>query len=342
MDKIDLWEAQCFFRHLNENNPYNESVLNLNPEEKEFYKKISFYYGMVPKDIQDITKNIMEQIQKLIIRLIPLYQIGIRYDVYLAGGAIRDLVYGNHNNIKDLDIIFSINEKSIVNVLRNTPIITLEAILGKEISENINWRNDSTTKKIHSFFINCLKKDYAISRGFTIEDIISKGEPHEYDSILNQSLEGILTIHDSADKYPMDLLLTTSTISQFIDTFNFEICKVYIPFFSQNNSTIMTNPVYFLEQIHVTSGFISDGRNKTITFNMSNQKSIESIEKSINNHFPRVSQKYEKHKLILNPGNNQEYALWKSKYEDYINLHKILPKKIEPETSGENKKILKI
>ena len=104
----------------------------------------------------------------------------------------------------------------------------------------------------------------------------------------------------------------------------------------------MTNPVYFLEQIHVTSGFISDGRNKTITFNMSNQKSIESIEKSINNHFPRVSQKYEKHKLILNPGNNEEYALWKSKYEDYINLHKILPKKIEPETSGENKKILKI
>jgi hypothetical protein len=342
MDKIDIWEAQCFFRHLAESKRHNDSVRQLNNDQKDFYEKVTFYYGMVPDEIQKISEDIIAQLQKLIVRLIPLYQIGIRYDIYLAGGAIRDLIYGNYKNIKDLDIIFSINEASIVSALKNTPVITLEAILGKEINKHIDWRDDSQVKKVHAFFSYCLSKHYEISRGFTIEDIKKKGKPHQYDNIINQNLEGIITIKDEKDRYPMDVLLTTSSIATYLNTFNFEICKAYIPFFTQKSASFITNPVHFFEQIHVTSGFITDGMNKTITMNMQTQKSIDAIERSINTHLPRIVEKYENHNLVLNAGSNEEYIKWKQKYEDYIKLNKMLPQKVDISSQGEPKKVMKV
>lgn len=340
MEKNDLWEAQCFFRHLSEIKTHNETINRLSTEQKEFFEKISFYYGMVPHDVQNVCERITKQIQKLIVRLIPLYQIGIRYDIYLAGGSIRDLVYGNHNSIKDLDIVFSINENSLASALKTTPIITLEAILGKDVNKHIDWRNDSQVKKLHSMFLYCLSKDYEVSRGFTIEDIQAKGEENQYENLLNQNLEGIIAIKDAEDDYPMDILLTTSPIDTYLNSFNFEICKTYVPVFRKKDAKFITNPLHILEYIHVAPGFISDGMNKTITLKMASQKSLEAIEKSVNTHLPRIMAKYPDYKLVLNPGPKEEYVLWKNKFESYIQLNKSLPTKVN--IDSETPKVMKI
>jgi len=342
VEKIDLLEAQCFFRHLAGNERLNISAKNLSPAAQAFYQQITFYHGKVPDDIQKISSDILSQIQKLIVRLIPLCQIGLKYDVYLAGGCLRDLLLGNHNNIKDIDVIFTITPDSVVSLIKNTPIFTLESIFGKNIIQYTDWTSASDVKKIHGLFHYCLSKNYNITRGYSIEDIKEKNTQKEYGSILNENLEGIITIKSEEDTYPMDILLTTSSIDIYLRSFNFEICKIYIPFFTHNNGKFVTNIIDFLEQIHVKSGFIDDAKNKTVTFYMEKQKSIEMIERSMTKHFPRIIAKYPNHKLVLNAGTNTEYAQWKIKYEGYTNLNSELPHKVEISSLAPPAKVLKV
>jgi hypothetical protein len=342
VEKINLLDAQCFFRHLAGIERLNSSASKLSPTELLFYQQITFYHGKVPKDIEQISENILAQLQKLVIRLIPLYQIGLKYDVYLAGGCIRDLVYGNQDKIKDLDVIFSIDVDSILSTIKNTPIFTLEAIFGTDIVSCTNWISASDVKKVHGLFHYCLNKHYSISRGYTIEDIKEKGKEKEYDSLLNENLDGIITIKDEEDQYPMDILLTTSNIDDYLKSFNFEICKAYIPFF-QKNGKFITDTIDFFEKIHVSAGFIKDGMKKTITYNLEEQKNLFVIEKSINTHLPRITAKYSDYKIVLNPGSNEGYIQWKNKYEEYISLNKELPHKIDISSEGSVKaKVLKV
>ena len=342
IEKINILEAQCFFRHLAGNERLNSSVKSLPPHLQSFYQQITFYHGKVPDDIQQIASNILSQVQKLIIRLIPLCQVGLKYDVYLAGGCLRDLVLGNQDKIKDIDVIFSIDQNSVVNLVKNTPIFTLEAIFGQDIIQHTNWINASDVKKIHGLFHYCLSKHYNISKGYSIEDIKEKNAEKEYDSLLNENLEGIIAVKDEEDTYPMDILLTTSMIDTYLRSFNFEICKIYVPFFTHQNGKFITNIIELLEQIHVKTGFVEDAKNKTITFYMEKQKAIELIERSMSKHLPRITAKYPNYKIVLNPGNNQEYAQWKTKYESYNNLNHELPHKVEISSLAPPAKVLKV
>jgi hypothetical protein len=342
-EKINLLEAQCFFRHLAGHERLNSSVKSLSPTLQSYYQQITFYHGKVPDDIQKISIDILSQIQRLAIRLIPLCQIGLKYNIYIAGGCLRDLLLGNHNNIKDIDVIFCIDSESVLSTIKNTPIFTLEAILGKDIVEYTDWINSSDVKKIHGLFHYCLNKHYSISRGYNIEDIKEKNSAKEYGSILNENLEGIITVESEEDVYPMDILLTTSLIDVYLKSFNFEICKVYIPFFTYNNGKFITDTMDFLEQIHVKSGFMDDAKNKTITYYMEGVKSLEMIEHSVEKHLPRITAKYPNYKLILNAGKNTEYEQWKNKYEEYISLNKELPYQVNISSESVPKaKVLKI
>jgi hypothetical protein len=342
-EKINLLEAQCFFRHLAGHQRFNDSVKGLSPALQSVYQKITFYHGKVPDDIQKISLNILQQIQKLTIRLIPLCQIGLKYDIYIAGGCLRDLLLGNHNNIKDVDVIFCLDSESVLSTVKNTPLFTLEAIFGEDIIQYTNWINSSDVKKIHGLFHYCLNKNYSITRGYNIEDMKEKNATKEYGSILNENLEGIITIESKDDTYPMDVILTTSVIDVYLKSFNFEICKVYIPFFTYSNGRFINNIMDFLEQVHVKSGFMDDVHNKTITYYMDSVKSIEMIERSISHHLPRITAKYPSYKLILNASKNTEYVQWKAKYEDYIVLNKELPHKVDVSIdSAPRSKILKV
>lgn len=338
MNKFNLFETQCFFRHLQKN---KGSDLNshLTEKQKDFFESLIFYSGRIPEDVHHSIQKIIDQTHFVISQLIPLYQIGIRFDIAIAGGAIRDLLYGNHNSIKDIDLIVQIDDKSITDSLKNTPLLTLEAIIGKDLHEFTNWNNDSLMQKVHGIFRLCLNKQYNIERAITLEDIESKGKASEYDPILNKKLEGLITISRDDHQYPMDIILTTSNVDEYLDSFSFDICKAYIQFFEKNSSRFVTNCFNFLERIHVTSGFINDGMKKEITFDLSKQKSVEMIERTVKNHLPRVVKKYPNNKLVIKPGNNPEFVNWKTKYEDFINLNNALPINIG---SPKNAQILKV
>jgi len=77
-----------------------------------------------------------------------------------------------------------------------------------------------------------------------------------------------------------------------------------------------------------------------ITFDLSKQKSVEMIERTVKNHLPRVVKKYPNNKLIIKPGNNPEFVNWKTKYEDFVNLNNALP--INIGSSNKNAQILKV
>jgi hypothetical protein len=334
----ELIDVKCFFRHISKSKKINSSVLKLDIYQQSFYEKITHYYGHVPPDFLATADNILKQTQKFIAKLIPLYQIGLRFDIYLVGGAIRDLLYGNNENIKDLDIVLSIDKESINTTFKNTPLMTIESILGVKINEFVNWNTDNNNAKVNNILKYCLQNHYLITKSITLEDICGKSSINPYDNIINNKLESLISLSSDNDIYPMDILLVNTDIEDYIKTFNFEICKAYVPLFESNSLQMLASSFEFLEEIHVTSGFIDDGMKNTITMHMEQQKSLASIEKSINEHYGRIKSKYLNHSLILNPGGNEEYKEWKAKHEAYLALQIALPKN-EVTISSQPKKL---
>ncbi len=324
----EIMEAQCFFRHIHDTKKYNKTVSRLSDTQKQFWKKITYFNGRIPTPKIEKIHKMINQVNKLIIKMIPLYQVGFRWNIYLAGGSLRDLLLSDGEKIKDLDVIFSIESDSIEQVLEKTPLLTIESILGNEFHQLVNWMDDSDTQKVHRLFKHCISKNYTTQKAFTIEDIESKGVKDAYGNILNRQLEGIITIQDPSEtEYPMDILLVNSSIDEYLKTFSFEICKAFVPFFTQSEPKMITNAFEFLEQINVTEGFIKDGMDKTITMDMFNLKHIEKIQKALESHYPRIANKFSDHKLILNPGKNEEYAKWKETYEMHAHLNSVIPHK---------------
>ena len=327
-NNLNMIEAQCFFRQMLKERKHNKSVSKLDTEQRRFWEKITFYLGRVPELHYNTASNIVNQINDLIIKLIPLYQVGLRYDIYLIGGALRDFMLAGPTRIKDLDILFSINKDSIKTVLERTPLITLESIIGKDLHSKIDWNNDSETNKIHGLFNYILSKNYDVEKAFTIDDIESKAiVKDDYENILTKELEGLISMNGTDNSFPMDILLTTAKIDDYLKTFSFEICKAYVPFFQHEHARMMPSVFYFLESIHVTNGFMRDAMEETISMYMPNFGTIQKIEKAVKNHLPRVIEKYSKHKINLLPGHNEEYQKWKKTYEQYIELHGSLPQK---------------
>jgi len=329
INQNELLEAQCFFKQFasKHHKPKHLNFTSFSQEQKEFYKKITFFYNSIPKEIKNISTNILSQLQKLLIKLIPLYQIGFRYDVYLVGGSLRDLLYGNHDKIKDLDVVFYIDSKSIFTVFEENTSLNHKAILGNDLYNHIDPQNDSVADKVHKFFRFCLDKNYEIIKDVTAKNLLERKIISEYVAQLNSALYSVIKVKNENDDYQIDVLLIKSSIEQYIKTFDFEICKVYLPFFDSKISSFITDPVDFFKLIRVTPGFLDDGMNKTITMNMFLQNEIANIEMAIKKHLPRIIDKYNDYKLVLNPGEIEEFIDWKNKYENYTQLNKTLPKK---------------
>lgn len=286
-------------------------------------------------------------------------------DVVVSIGEIKGF---SHPSLEEAD--FNIKELSLEDLERTENIRDIKALKEtKFISSDVLERasNQITSLlKISDFFYDIEKqttfndqfifflikelinKDFKIKKEYPPRMMPSEAEKSELlrCSYHNTMLSGVIKLNcEKAFNYPVDILLTRHGVDNYLKTFDFEICKIFLLFTKENRSDLESILINFtldklenlFNMIEVKAGFIKDISNKTLTFNAEGFD-LEAIEHALLSHYPRLKEKYSDYILAIgNVENINEDAL------NYLEKFSLVEKleKTTKEKSVEIKKTIK-
>lgn len=306
------------------NSPFSE-------EELSFIRKIKHLSGDMPKDYFEVVNKIKNQLNSLVGKLRPLYEIGLMFNIYLVGGSLRDLLLNNQEKIRDLDIVFDFSEhmKHNSQKLSEISVFLLNKIFGEIISTQTEWEELDIKQKSFLLVFHTLKNNYEIEKVHTLEELKKKSsmKNESYSHLLNKELEAVVTLSPQESEYPMDILVINSQIENYLSTFSFGICKVYLPVINMSTPQLITSIYDFMSNINISESFVKDAMRKKLTLKMYNYNSIELVEKILSKHYEKIKYKYDEFQLYLDPGNNEEMKSFKKNYESFVFLKNNLPSK---------------
>lgn len=327
MDKRD--QEQFILRQIMKEPSQYVQRFGITGEKEKLFNRLSFYNGNIPASIENILQHVREQCLDVVSSLTPLYQLGFRFDIDVAGGAVRDILLGTPEFIKDLDILISVTPKTLDDVFKTTPIATIQAVL--DIHDTDIFEHDSSLKSFFYLIAHCMKKSFPLFKSIHVDSLFSKAE--DYRHVFEQTdLEGVLKFDGENGFYPMDVLvIPKDTITYINEHFNFSICKAWINLLDKNNPTQRVyNHFTFLNNFFVANDFMDDVMRKTITLDMPRLRHEEVIERSLKEHLPRIMAKHQGYELVLRTGGETKWEKWKTSYENYMALQHAVPEKTEP------------
>lgn len=165
-------------------------------------------------------------------------------------------------------------------------------------------------------------------------------------SYYNTMLSGVIKLNcEKAFSYPVDILLTRHGVDNYLKTFDFEICKIFLLFTEENREVLESVLINFtqdklenlFDMIEVKAGFIKDVSNKTLTFNAEGFD-LKAIEHALHSHYPRLKEKYPEYTLTV--GNVENINIDALNYLEKFSLVEKLDK-ITKEKPVEIKKTIK-
>lgn len=334
------------------------------------------HYDRLDSQFRQLFRNIMKDVAQIHYALKPLARLlGFRYDMGIAGGCLRDLL--NERTIKDIDIIVSLHYVPGFNFFSD---IMHEGNIEKkktpdeifrEAYPNPEWQvlelglpafiyqPEKKTSYAEQFFFhvfsNTLKKNFHVDKEYEPRPVSeSLKERLKTTNLLktqykNAFLRGVIKLEDKALHFPLDILLANSTVSQYVDSFDFEICKVWLDCSDKEmlDELIIHCTEEKLEKIYqkiqVSSTFIHDLQNKTLTLDPS-CFDLQSAEISLMKHYPRIKAKYPEHEFkVINYDHLSRVSEEAHRYIKAFFLHeKITGDLPQWDESEEIKKVSKI
>lgn len=332
MNLFEEYKIQSFLQrnHLFQDSR-NKMFSSFSEKEITFIKKIKHLNGDMPVEYFDIVSNIRNQLNSFVGKMQPIYELGIKFNMYLAGGALRDLLLNNHQKIRDLDVIFDFSDYVETNnkKLSEMSVFMLNKLFGNLNLTQTQWDDLDSKQKVFLLIFNVLQKEYTIEKKYTLEELKVKSslENETYSHLLNKELEAVISISSSTIHYPMDILVINTNIDNYLDTFSFDLCKIKLSIVNMGKPQIITNIYDFMKYIDTPKHFIKDAMEKTLTLKMYKYSDVGLVEKILNKHYTKIKEKYSDFKINLEAGTSEPMRQYKEKYEAANNLNAILPKK---------------
>lgn len=235
----------------------------------------------------------------------------VQIDFSVVGGAIRDLYL--EKPIKDIDISINLNFYKNLKVIyptarykdddaddilireqsaeaealdkRNKEII---AILRKpefSIVHNLLEQKDATAIQCIVYLIQKtieLNNDYTINKVFDSNSMKTTSETIKLKEVAyeNLGLFAVFSMEDKKSNYPVELLFTTDKVDNFIECFDFDICKIYM-------TNLDGNP-----NIVPSKKFLNEIQNQTITYTPDYSVTEAKMNKSLFVRYERLQKKY--------------------------------------------------
>lgn len=272
-------------------------------------------------------KTVTQQV-KIIDNIIkPIFNdLGIDYKLHLTGGALRDHILNETQNVKDLDILIEFNDKLYVENMsgkngyerRERQKEELKKFFEEKSSIIKKYKLDinveqSREKIFHEIVFQSVKnfegveiKDFFLEQ-FQKENIeitqeqIKGKEVTPDDSVIYDGLFSVLKVKHANFKYPVDLLLNSNKYS-YINNFDFDICKCAYTFENDKDSS----------SLYIYDGFIKDVIDKKLSLNAAIFYSEKQIDRCLKDHYLRLRKKYPEHEFTVLEKNTD------SKFTSYI------------------------
>lgn len=269
------------------------------------------------KEKAKILKKIYDDSKAISDALAPLKQLNISYTIDLTGGCVRDFVLNKHEEIKDLDIMISIDGNHIYT---QEEYILQKNIFTKEELEFVRWAdNDKPSIKKINLIKLCFYKAKCLEKVYAITERMHEVGKDEYDFPITKPdrLLAVIKLNNEKINYPIDILLTDFSKFDFLKDFDLDICKASICI--KNHYMDLDTPphyAYLLSRFNATHDFWHDVINKTITYNTNNRNIKDFIssygdpnneEKFKNSHLNRLKNKYPDYTFLLGDVNSYFY-----------------------------------
>lgn len=239
--------------------------------------------------------------------LSPLKELDFLYSLDLTGGAVRDFVLNQENSIKDLDFMVQILPYSRQNVAAAIPYIPLIEKLGIDLTSNYYLSSEDKQAIDVLLLSYCLEKNFDNSevlenktRTYTI--FKSYGDNNNNVTIetnRQERLSCVVKLDNTNTNYPIDLLVTDFSKPEFIEAFDFDICKASFAFINPYYTKEFPKDVsHLVSRFVAPPSFFADVYNKKMSIN-ADDMSENQISRSICSHLPRILSKYPDYSLNL-------------------------------------------
>ena len=332
MDIFEEYKIQSFLqRNSLFKDSRNHPFTSLSEKEVSFVKKIKYLNGDMPEAYFNKVLSIKNQLNSFIGKMQPIFELGVKFNIYLAGGALRDLLLNNSTNIRDLDVIFDFSEyvDSNAKKLSEMSVYMLSKIFGELHLTQTQWDELDPKQKSFLLIFKVTQQEYNIEKKYTLEELKNKSslENETYSHLLNKELEAVISISHPSYEYPMDILVINTNVDAYLDTFSFDICKVKLLLVNMSKPQIITNVYDFMKFIHTSKHFLKDAMEKTLTLKMYRYSNVGLIEKILTKHYNKIKQKYSDFKVNLDAGTSEDMKKYKEAYESSQSLNNLLPNK---------------
>lgn len=308
-----------YFRRFCHPNAKNSVIADFNNEARPFnaddYNALFNRYiskeSFLSEEKLPFLKKIWEDAQYLTEVFKPLERMGIDYVLDLTGGAVRDYVLDKHDQIKDLDFMLSIQAEHI-------GLYRLEKNFTKSQIKALELDSDDTldSKKIKLIQLCFLAHNEKIEVFSHVKDEKKDEDSGSYsgynESTKKARLIGVIKNENQRTHYPIDILLTDYTKNEFINDFDFDICKASFCFVNPHvNKDFPKEPSHLISRFVAENEFWADIHNKMISYNTTARNQYH-INAAFEKHLPRIEAKYpDYHIHIVGQGEHKPYALAK-------------------------------
>lgn len=292
---ISEYEENVFVK---EGRPLTNDEMNI------FIKQLISPKNFLNEEKSPILKKIWDDAKHVNSLLDELNVMGFEYTLDLSGGSVRDFILNRHNEIKDLDFMLKIEshkEGSVNKIIKHFTeeerknvgfnflptddiAINKDEILLKLLELCLNRKSENIEVNKNN------ERTYKVFKTYAIDHYANQSvfETHKKDR-----LSGVVKISDEKTNYPVDILLTDFPKPEFINDFDYDLCKISFslvnPYYTKK---FPTNYSHLISRVVSTPGFWADWKNQKLTINIDDLASWQ-IDRSINNHLDRLQQKYE-------------------------------------------------
>jgi hypothetical protein len=302
------WSPGCdiSLRH-NEATPYDKQyaeelekkyILQNRPINSDSYKDIFFKLISHSNFFTQKKANILEKMwqdSKFIYdALAPLRQLGAICTIDLTGGCVRDFILNNEDKIKDLDFMISIDIGQ--DALYPETLIDNQIFTKKEINDCNFDINDAYLIQKSKLLNICMNRTLEVSQTFSpCNSFVS----YDMDKTSSQRLITIIKTTGNNTNYQIDLLLTAYSKPEFLNAFDFDICKASFCISNQlYNKDFPQHYTYLISRFSSELDFWADVINNKITFNV-DSKSMNQIQVSFGDHLNRLIAKFPDHEVQI-------------------------------------------
>lgn len=277
---------------------------------KVLMDKLIHQHKKIPKEKREVIHQVIHDCMLVYKALMPLYQFNIHFTLSLAGGSVREILLDKYRSIKDLDLILSITKMSYPTIKQMQESWGFNAFEYYWLAPNNHQRRNnmvmSDKEKTYLIIRHLLSKALHITEDYAPR--MDNGTQPEY---LMRDLNGVIKIHSPEQNFPVDLLITTNTVNDFLNKFDFNICKAAIRLVDERETRLNIlrfpeNAEAFLKNYQPNIAFLYDVAKKKLSMDMDN-RSVGDINRSIETHLPRIIAKYPD--FVVNFMLNEQYAV---------------------------------